>query len=36
LADDFENIHKAKAFIKNKLSRSQECGKIATGGKNAN
>lgn len=36
LADDFENIHKAKAFIKNKLSRSQECGKIATGGNNEN
>ena len=32
----FENIHKAKAFIKNKLSQSATCGKIATGGKHAN
>lgn len=36
LADDFENIHKAKAFIKNKLSQSATCGKIATGEKNEN
>jgi hypothetical protein len=32
LADDFENIHKAKAFIKNKLHACSECGKITPEG----